>query len=230
MALAGLLALAGGGLVAYVAARPAGAPATPPAAPAAPVQGLPEVRPPDKLTTTRERELLALLAADRTKPEDASRGKSHDVIRGSIELGLLYLKERRLPEAAEQFKKLENRGAGWRERDPIAARSAGIAGRLGWAVVLANENKPDKAEQSKLAEESNKLFADVVTEPAAKFGPKGDAKFDRSAASVTWLLLRHPDLSTAVADALNRNAANLGKSKLDPPALELLRSTLRVGK
>ena len=47
---------------------------------------------------------------------------------------------------------------------------------------------------------------------------------------VGWLLLRYPDLSSAVSDALNRNAANLGKAKLDPPVLEQLRSPHRAAK
>ena len=162
--------------------------------------------PPEKLTTTRERELLAVLNAEGTKPED--------VIRASIELGLLYVKEHRFAEATERFEKLKNRGADW--RDAAAARSANLAARLGTAVVMANDNK---------AEASNKLFADVVTEPP----PKG-ARFDRPAAGVAWFLLRHPDLSNAVADALNRNAANLGKTKLEPGVLEQFRSPQRIGK
>jgi serine/threonine-protein kinase len=41
------------------------------------------------------------------------------------------------------------------------------------------------------------------------------------------VLLRYPDLSSAVSDALNRNAANLNKTKLEPAALEQLRSPHR---
>jgi serine/threonine-protein kinase len=48
--------------------------------------------------------------------------------------------------------------------------------------------------------------------------------------TVTWTLLRFPDLSHAVSDALNRNAANLGKAKLEPAALEQLRTPSRVGR
>jgi serine/threonine-protein kinase len=170
---------------------------------------LPDVRPPDKLTTTRERELLAVLNSEGTKPDDA--------IKASIELGLLYVKERRLQEATERFDRLRLKEKEW--RDQVAARSALLAGRLGMAVVQAHENK---------AEASNKLFLDVVTDPP-KFGP-GGPKGDRGAAAVSWLLLRYPDLSLAVTDALNRNAANLGKTKLEPAALEQLRSPQRLGK
>jgi serine/threonine-protein kinase len=48
--------------------------------------------------------------------------------------------------------------------------------------------------------------------------------------SVSWTLLRHPDLSHAVSEALTRNAANLGKTRLDSPALEQLRTPPRAAK
>jgi serine/threonine-protein kinase len=206
IALACLLAT-GGGLFAYIGLHrdSSGRSA------AAPVQGLPDVRPPERLTTTRERELLTVLNTEGTKPEDA--------IRASIELGLLYVKEHRSAEATERFEKLKNRGADW--RDPVAARFANLAGRLGVAVVLAHDNK---------AEASNKLFVEILMEPPPKTGKFDGPKFDRNPISVSWLLLRHPDLSSAVADALNRNAANMGKTKLEPAILEQLRSPQRVGK
>ncbi len=176
---------------------------------AQPGPGLPDVRPPDKLTTTRERELLAVLNFGKTKPDD--------VLKASVELGLLYVKEHRLPDATDRFEELKQRGADW--KNPVANRSANFAGRLGQAVVLAHKNE---------AEPSNKLVMDVVTD-AQRFGPGGPKGGDRSA-TLSWLLLRYPDLSSAVSDALNRNAANLGKAKLDPPALEQLRSPHRAAK
>ncbi|QJW95896.1 serine/threonine-protein kinase [Frigoriglobus tundricola] len=200
-----LFATLGGMFVSARRTPPPDAP-PPPAAAAAPGPGLPDVRPPEKLTTTRERELLALLNAEGTRQEDA--------FKASVELGLLYLKERRLPEAADRFIKLTNKRTEWRE--PLG-RSAYVTGRLGQAVVLAHENK---------AEASHKLFLEVATETVPKFPPKAP---DRSAATVSWLLLRFPDLNVAVADALNRNAANLGKAKLEP-ALEQLRGPHRPPK
>jgi len=174
-----------------------------------PTQGLPEVRPPEKIITTRERELLGVLNTEGTKPDD--------VIKASIELGLLYVREHRLAEATDRFERLKARGAEW--RDTFAARTANITGRLGVAVVLAHENNK--------AEASNKLFVDLVTE-TPKFGP---GKSERAAAAVVhWILLHHPDLSHAVSDALNRNAINLGKAKLEPAALEQLRTPPRLGK
>ena len=202
-----LLAVAGG-VALYVGLNPPPDPQSH-AGNQTPTPGLPDVKSPDKLNTLRERELLVVLNTEGTKPEDA--------IKASIELGLLYVKEHRLPEAAERFEKLKAREKEW--RDPIAARSASLAGRLGLAVTLAHDNTK--------AEASNKLFVEVVTEQPPKFG---GPKFDRNAATVSWLLLRHPDLSNAVSDALNRNAVNLGKTRLEPPVLEQLRSPQRVGK
>ncbi|QEG31133.1 Serine/threonine-protein kinase PrkC [Gemmata obscuriglobus] len=213
--LAGALAAFGGGLVALLvpprAETGASAPAPAPL-PAGP--GLPDVRPVEKLVTTRERELLATLNSDRTDVED--------MLKASVELGLLYAKERRFPEANDRFERLKARGKEWREP---AARTASVAGRLGLAVVLALKND---------AELSNKLFLEVLTEPVPKFGPPGGPKadgprFDRAGTTVNGALLRFPDLSHAVADALNRNAANLGKAKLEPAALEQLRFP-RIGK
>ncbi len=198
-----------GGVFLYAGTNPsADAAHTPSGASSGP--GLPDVRSPDRLNTTRERELLVVLNTEGTKPDDA--------IKASVELGLLYVKERRLPEANERFERLRGREREW--RDPVAARTAGVAGRLGLAVVLAHENKP---------EPSNKLFLDVAQDQP-KFGGPGMPKFERPTFSVSGTLLRYPDLSHAVSDALNRNATNLGKTRLEPAVLEQLRSPQRVGK
>ncbi len=206
IAFACLLATLGGVALDAVLHRPPDSHTIP--TPTTPAPGLPDVRSPTKLNTTRERELLVVLNDEGTKPDDA--------IKASIELGLLYLKERRLHEANERFDKLKQKGADW---NPVAARTANVAGRLGLAAVLAHENKP---------EPSNKLFLEVVQDQPPKFGPS-TPKVDRASVTVSWTLLRFPDLSHAVSDALNRNAANLGKTKLDPPALEQLRAPPRVG-
>ncbi|MBM3980193.1 MAG: serine/threonine protein kinase [Planctomycetes bacterium] len=213
LVLAGLACLlaAGGGAALYLTqSQHPDAPAPP--ANSAHGPGLPDVKSPDRLTTLRERELLVVLNTEGTKPEDA--------IKASVELGLLYLKERRFPEATERFDKLKARAAEW--RDPVAARTGNVAARLGVAVVLAQDPKT--------AEQSHKLFADIITEQPPKFGPGAPKGPDRNAATVNGVLLRLPDLSGAVSDALNRVAVNLTKTKLDPPALELLRHTSRVGK
>ncbi|HEY1187641.1 MAG TPA: serine/threonine-protein kinase, partial [Gemmata sp.] len=191
---AGLAALGGGlAAVAGVLIAPPPVPSVPAPVPTGP--GLPDVRPTDKLSTTRERELLAVLHSDRTEADDLTKA--------SIELGLLYVKELRFAEAGDRFDRLKVRGKEWREP---AARTASVTGRLGQAVVLAHKNQADL---------SNKLFLEVIHEPVPKGGPKSD----RTPVSVSWALLRFPDLSYAVSDALNRNAANLNKAKLEPAAL-----------
>src|SRR5205823_14927325 len=102
------------------------------------------------------------------------------------------------------------------------ARTASMAGRLGQAVTLAYRDLPNSAQQS------NDLFVKVLDAPYSKV-TKFD-KFDKGYQAVSTFLLRHPDLAQAVAEALNRDAAALGKAKLDPPALEQLRFPVRIGK
>lgn len=206
VALACVLA-AVGGVLAYIGLNPP-AEQSHAQAPAPAVPGLPDVRSADKLgTTTRERELLVVLNTEGTNPDAA--------IKASIELGLLYVKERRLAEADARFAVLKNK----RWAEGTLTRTAHITGRLGQAVVLAHKNEP---------EQSNKLFLEAVSEPVPKFLP-GGPKGERFAVTVSWTLLHHPELSAAVSDALNRNAANLGKARLEP-ALEQLRAPPRVGK
>jgi serine/threonine-protein kinase len=197
-----VLAAAGGVVVYARTHRPEPTPTPPPPAP-----GLPDVRPapPEKLTTSRERELLAALGSRETPPER--------LIAASIELALLYLRERRTDGAEERFKRMEKEQfAG----QPLATQAAHLGGRLGRAVVLAYRDR---------AAESNRLFEDVLREPFPKAGPKVDR-----VALVHRFLLGHPDLFEAVSEALNRNAANLGLTALSPPALERLRAPRGVGR
>jgi serine/threonine-protein kinase len=133
-----------GGVLTYAALNPAAAPVA-----ANPAPGLPDVRSPDRLSTTRERELIAVLNHEGTKQEDT--------IKAAVELGLLYVKERRFAEANDRFGKLRDRAADW--RDPAAARTAAAAARLGLAVVLAYENKADA---------SNRLFQEAVAQDLTK--------------------------------------------------------------
>ena len=85
------VAAALGGMFAYAKRHPL--PAAPPAAP--PTSGLPDVRAAEKLTTTRERELLAVVHSRDVRGDD--------VLAASIELGLLYVKEQRFEEAGQAF-------------------------------------------------------------------------------------------------------------------------------
>jgi eukaryotic-like serine/threonine-protein kinase len=219
--LAAVAALTGGVLV-YAKMNPPPEPTSNPAPvpPSPPTAGLPDVRSPKKLVTTRERELLELLEHRDTKPED--------IINGSIELGLLYIREQRLDNARERFEKLEKEpltGVG----PQSSARTASITGRLGQAVVLAYRESPNAAQQS------NELFVKTLNEAFPKLSGKGDKfdkidKLERGHQFVAGILLRHPDLAQAVSDALTRNAIALGKTTLTPAALEQLRSPPRIGK
>ncbi|MDB5307420.1 MAG: prkC 34 [Gemmataceae bacterium] len=203
-AAAGLACVLGavGGAAAYVRRHPAAeAQAAPPPAQSAP--GLPEVRPPQKLTTPRERELLKILE-DRHTAGDRW-------IAASVELGLLYLREGRPDEAQARFESMEKEQL----IPPRTTEEAHFAGRLGRAVVMAYRDNDPHHPQA--AHESIELFTKAFAGPLPK-KDKGD-RVD----TVRWFLFRHPDLAQAVSEALNRDAINTGQAKLSQP-LEALRS------
>jgi serine/threonine-protein kinase len=180
------------GVVGYAMTNPP-KDAAPSAAAPTPQPGLPDVRPSEKITTARERELLALINHRDTKPDK--------LIEGYIELGLMYVRDRRLPEAKLAFEKLAEQ----KLDTPQQTLSADRAGKFGVAVVLAHQDKAD---------ESVKHF------DAALKGPPPKGKFDAMRV-VQTVLLQHPDLAQAVSEALNRDVAN--GMKLNPQ-LESLRS------
>ena len=134
----------------------------------------------------------------------------------SIELGLLYLREGRLDEADDRFAKLE------REQFPskrYPTRTANVAGQLGRAVVASYRDTP------RTAQESNALFLNAIAEPVAKPPIKGDRSNSIYRTIIVPMMLNHLDLGQAVSEALNRNALALGKTRLEPNVLELLRSS-----
>jgi serine/threonine-protein kinase len=200
------------GVLAYAALHPAADDEPPPPLPSV---GLPDIRLPDKFITTRERQLLAVLASRETRPDD--------YITASIELGLLYLHEKRLDEAEQRFQKLEKEQF---DKQPLANRTASVTGRLGQAICLAYRDQKDAADRS------NELVLRVLNDPFPKFGGKSDKldKDNKGYLQVAGILIRQPDLAQALAEALNRNAVMLGKAKLEPPVLEWLRSPIRSGK
>ena len=98
-----------------------------------------------------------------------------------------------------------------------ATFAAHLAGKFGRAVVAAyRDTDPQQAPHT--AKDSLRLFAEAVNTPLAKVG-----KAERATA-VQTILLRHPNLAEAVAEALTRDMVNLGQSRLFPPQLEALRS------
>jgi serine/threonine-protein kinase len=214
----------GAGVALFVARHPRPEP-TPTPAPTPPPPGLADVRSPDKLVTTRERELLTLLASRQTSPDR--------FLKGSLELGLLYVHGHRLNEAKDHFERLEKEPFPAPTKKPdkidpdlLAGRYASMAGRLGQAVGLAHRDTADAAKQS------NELVMKVVAEPFPRLS-KFDKldKSDRGYPAVAEFLLRHPNLGESVAESLNRNAATLGKSPpLTPNSLEQLRNPPKGGK
>jgi eukaryotic-like serine/threonine-protein kinase len=193
---------------------------TPPTwTPSGTTTGLPDIRPTEKLVTTRERELLALIGTRSSEPEVVQ-----NILQGSIELGLLYVRQRRLDEANERFKKLEKEQF---PGVPSVNRVVSMAGRLGQAVVLAyRDSKPPATS----ATASNELVMKVLNDPYpnAKQKDKIDKNY-QTYQEVAKFLAKHPDLSQGLSDALNRNMVALGLTKLEPPLLELLRTPPRLG-
>jgi eukaryotic-like serine/threonine-protein kinase len=112
----------------------------------------------------------------------------------AIDLSVLLLNERRLDEADQFFKELD---------DPKKVRNYRLMGQVGRAVSLAFQDR---------AKESNDSFLKLFPH---KPKPKGNF-----AMPPFWLL--HPRLRELIAEALNHNAANLTDSPF-PPTLERLR-------
>ncbi len=168
-----------------------------------PTVGLPDIRPSGKLQTTRERELIDVLESRGTKGED--------IVAASIELGLLYVRERRLDEAQARFEALEREHLG----APLATESAIISARFGKAIVMAYRDSGPQFPQT--AKESLKLFAAAVNSPIPKDVPGASGKPAGKAERIQLVqrfLLRYPELAQAVAEALNRNAVNLGATRI----------------
>lgn len=192
----GCVVAAAAGAVLFLVLHPA---PVPPEPPADGKPGLPDIRPPERLTTPRERELLALINHRDTPPEKW--------VEASIELGLLYLEDGRLDDAQARFDAMERVRLGL----PGPTLQAHLAGRLGRATVLAHRDADDPAGA---AARSLKVFAEAADALVPKKADKGGP--------APPLVMRFPDLGRAAAEALDRNALNAGKEKL-PPNLEALR-------
>jgi serine/threonine-protein kinase len=185
--LAGALATAAGALAAVVAPLLA----EPPRPPRSRNRPRPRracriVRPAERLTTARERELLTLLHADRTELDDT--------IKASVELGSCTstsgTSRRRTTGSSCSWRRATSGGS----RRP--ARLASPAGS-GWRWCSLTRTRPRRRTSCSWR----------WSGAAAEVRRPRLSKSDRTAMTVTWTLLRFPDLSHAVSDALNRNAA-----------------------
>ncbi len=208
---------AAGGVAGYVALHPPPEPQQHPTPP--PIVGLPDVRPPQRITTARERELAAVLNA-RTTPPDAWNA-------AGIDLALLYLRDGRLDEAAARFDALEKAPLG----PPLATAEAHLAGRLGKGVVLAYRDGDPKHPNA--ARDSVDAFQSALTGGFPAGVLKGKADKGSLPPVVVWaqgFLYRHPDLAHAVSEALTRDAANAANGVRLPQTLEALRTPRTPGK
>lgn len=157
------------------------------------VTGLPDVKPLEPVTSTRERELLAI-----TRDRAASPSAVFDA---AVSLGLLYLRDRRLDDADRVFAEVE---AGKFDR-PGGPRTTQFVGRLGQAAVSAQRDRTKAT-----IELLDKAFDGLLRGQAG-------LQADR-------VLLGHPELARAIADAVNRLSDNLTPPSTLPGRYEWLRS------
>jgi serine/threonine protein kinase len=151
----------------------------------------------DRVISTRELDLKTKIDNRATTGED--------FLSATIELGLIYVQERRWAEAESLFKDLESDK---NIRIPRPQEQAFVlTGKLGRAIVLAQQDR---------AKESTALFLEALTRNRAGAElPKGGRNLPATAVAQGFFL-RHPDLSKAVAEAIARNAENGSKeSRLD---------------
>ena len=195
--LLGVLAILGVGGLGWFAYALAFPPAKP--TPAFVGPGLPDIRSAnrERVLSGRERELLALTNSRSAKPEQ--------VAEAWLDLGLLYVKERRHDEADAAFKKLASDHAGTGPKLRAGLTLYAAAAVFGEAIVLAYRDQE--------AESVTKFEAAV-----RNFPPRagGDVVLR------SFLLNRLP-LTEAIVAALHRNAENLKPKKL-PPSLDVLKS------
>ncbi len=156
--------------------------------------GLPDTHPPSPVVPQAEAQL-------KERFRNPALGQQH--LKVGLQLGVLYLRERRLDEADAVFQELES-------RVPPAAADLPtlpvIVAKMGRAAVLAQRDKPA---------ESVKLFEEAT----AKLPPQLYRK------RVEPFFFENTEFAQAVSEALNRNAENLAAAgqKL-PPKLEWLRT------
>jgi serine/threonine-protein kinase len=167
--------------------------------PVVPTNVNPELRP----------ELPFKAAADPSKDEqlllqmikrEIDKGEGPALVKHRVELGVIYLQERRLDEADKLFQIMIT------EAVPDKTKQLGSRGmgKLGQAIVLAFRDQ---------AQDSNKIFVAVLAAKVPKF---------KEPLSVPLLLQRNAAFSELVAKALDHNYANAPASF--PGALQVYRA------
>lgn len=158
----------------------------------------------------KERALLDDLKKpfDAQKPEELNRHLDN-----AIELGLLYLQQRKLKEATAFFKELQ-------DAPPQGLKNPyEVLGRLGQAAVLAFQDDAKGSDTIFLALEKVKPPAGRIN--LHKETPQAQA-YRLAREYPAYYLLNLPQVRRMVAEALDQNAANL-PGKQFPEALEYLR-------
>ncbi|HLJ98229.1 MAG TPA: hypothetical protein VKU02_34035, partial [Gemmataceae bacterium] len=187
------LALLGGGTAAWMHNR-----ATTNASAPDPLVGPPVVPDGPIVTKQRLKEQFLREAVEEYSNPGPDRDRRDLGIRHNRELALFYLKENRLEDADEFFRKLiEN---------PARVPAYRTLGRLGHAIVLARQDR---------TAESIALFQELLTDKPKAMPPQ------------IQFLLNQPELRVEISRAMEYNKANLRNQPL-PPELENLREPPRL--
>ncbi len=184
-----MLALVGGAGLAWLRSRPQPS--------SSPVPSPPPTAASEPLLLQQEREQFLRQAVQQYANPGGDRGRRDLGLRHSLELGLLYLEQRRLDEAEHLFTSLMDNPS----RVPIYT----TLGRVGRAIVLAFQDRPA---------ESNQIFVHLASERRPE-----NERFERAR-----YLFIHPQLRYLIAQALDHNAANLrAQNEPFPDELQYLR-------
>ncbi|MFO0935568.1 MAG: serine/threonine-protein kinase [Gemmataceae bacterium] len=163
--------------------------------------GLPTRPAAENVVSSREIKLKAIIENRETSFEES--------LNAAIQLGLLYVEERRWEQADTHFRKMEadKLYQGTKPQELMFV----TAGKFGRGVSLSHQNR---------AADSNELFHSAMTS-APRFRPMADQPKKGGNAmlvslAVQGFFLKHPELGQAVSEAILRNAENGSKdSKLE---------------
>jgi hypothetical protein len=167
--------------------------------PASALAESPVSRSSERVIGTAELDLKAKIESRSTPAEE--------VLAAAIRLGLIYVEERRWTEADAHFGEMEADKL-YRGSRPLEFAFV-VAGKLGRGVSLSYQDRP---------KDSNAAIYDGITTAAKLKFPSDNPKAVRpmAMAAAQPFLLRHPELSRAVAQAVTRNGENQERdSRLD---------------
>jgi hypothetical protein len=163
-----------------------------------------------------------LLAATRKEVSLTNSDDFRKHLEATVQLGLLYLDQRRLSDAEKFFKDL-------RDKPPADLKIYSVYGKIGQAATLAFQDRPEESLKLFKELESAKLPPDRVGRPGNDWLRQMQSKGFRDLSAEIYLLNFSPQVRHLVAEALDHNLANLGGNPL-PPEVERLRKLPQPGR